>query len=389
MTRRAVIVGAGIGGLAAGLALRRAGWQVRILEKSTSPRELGFALSLAPNAVLALRELGIADEVVAASAAVGAIEVRGDGGRPLRRFDVAAAVGQVPSVFALREVLHGALLAATDPHALALDSAVIDIRFTRSGAALVLADGRIEEGTVVIGADGVGSVVRRRLHPDEAPPRPSGYVAVRGVAYGQAPHLGGLTGVAYLAHGIEAAAFEAGSNAVYWYMSLLARHTPEPHADPHVIATRAAAGLDATIQTIVNATTATDIRLDTLLMRAPIADWGRGAVTLLGDAAHPVLPHTGQGAAQALEDAVALGLALAPPGDAAAALRRYERVRAARTRTLVLRGPRIAAFTTTRNPFLKALRTTVIRFAPAGRLASAFLLAKRRDPHRELRTQSI
>lgn len=336
--------------------------------------------------MLALRELGVADSVMARSAIARAMDVRGDNGRSLKRFDVAAAVGTVPSVFALREALHGALLAATDPASLVLDTAATDLRFGPSGPALVLSNNCTVSGDVLVGADGVGSILRRRLRPDEAPPRPSGYVAVRGVAYGQARHLGALSGVAYLARGIEAAVFEAGSDAVYWYMSLPARDVPDVTADPLEVATRAAVRLDGTFRAVVEATTVSDSRLDTLLVRAPIADWGRGAVTLLGDAAHPLLPHTGQGAAQALEDAVALGLALAPAGDVAAALRRYERVRSARTRRLVLRGPRIAAFTTTHNPVICALRSTLIRLAPANRLASAFLLAERLDPHAELRS---
>lgn len=385
MTRRAAIVGAGIGGLAAGLALRRAGWQVRIFEKSASPRELGFALSLAPNAVIALRELGVADAVVAASAPLGGIEVRTDGGHPIRRFDIAAVVGQVPSVFALREVLHGTLLKATDPDTLALGVPAAGVALAPPGAVLTFADGSTWEGDVVVGADGVGSVIRRQLHPAEPPPRPSGYVAVRGVAYGQARQLGDLSGAAYLVRGIEAATLKAGTDAIYWFMSLLASEAGDAPSDPRELAARFAGRFDAPFRAIVDATSAADVRFDRLLLRPPIDDWGRGAITLLGDAAHPMLPHTGQGAAQALEDAVALGLALAPRGHVSAALRRYERVRAARTKKLVVRGPRIASITTTHNPVIRLLRTVALRLVPAGHFTSTFLLAERHDPHAPLR----
>ena len=106
------------------------------------------------------------------------------------------------------------------------------------------------------------------------------------------------------------------------------------------------------------------MRLDELFAREPLTTWGDGPVTLLGDAAHPMLPHTGQGAAQALEDAVELGRALAAPGDPIAALRAYERVRGPKTRKMVKMGPRIARVTTTRNPVLGALRNSAIRLIP-------------------------
>ena len=116
-----------------------------------------------------------------------------------------------------------------------------------------------------------------------------------------------------------------------------------------------------------------------------IAQWGAGPVTLLGDAAHPMLPHTGQGAAQAIEDAVALGVVLADAADVPGALRRYEQVRAARANRLVVRGRRAAWATTTRSPAVVGLRTALIRLVPARRMAALFMLADGRDPHRELR----
>ena len=88
--RSALIVGAGIGGLAAGLALKRAGWQVRIFERAANPRELGFALLLAPNAIAALEELGVAAPIVAGGATPTSAEVRRPDGRVLRRLDVTA-----------------------------------------------------------------------------------------------------------------------------------------------------------------------------------------------------------------------------------------------------------------------------------------------------------
>src|SRR6266850_2143166 len=113
--RCALIVGAGIGGLAAAVALRRAGWQVRIFERAASPRELGFALNLAPNAMAALETLGLAERVTAEGDVTGDAEIRATDGRTLRRINIASehrARMRPPSVVALRAPLHGALLSA-------------------------------------------------------------------------------------------------------------------------------------------------------------------------------------------------------------------------------------------------------------------------------------
>jgi 2-polyprenyl-6-methoxyphenol hydroxylase-like FAD-dependent oxidoreductase len=180
----------------------------------------------------------------------------------------------------------------------------------------------------------------------------------------------------------------AGKDAVYWYLSLIADDVPVEKRTAGALVEMCAARLDATFRRVVEATPAGDIRVDELYARDPMEHWGRGPVTLLGDAAHPMLPHTGQGAAQAIEDAVALGLVLAPAGNVPDALRRYERVRAARTRSVMRRGPRIARMTTTRSALIGSARSAFFKMAPMKLMAAAFLLAPPRDPHRALRSRA-
>src|SRR6187549_1519991 len=175
----ALIVGAGIGGLAAGVALQRAGWQVRIHERAASPRELGFALALAPNAIAALDELGLSRAVVAAGVAATRFEVRRADGRLMRRF---SAPPGGAGVIALRAALHGTLLKTVGEQSLTCSSEVVGFSQDATTARLTLRDGRIDTGDLLVGADGVGSVIRKQLHPQEPPPMPSGFYAVRGLA---------------------------------------------------------------------------------------------------------------------------------------------------------------------------------------------------------------
>ena len=379
--RDAIVVGAGIGGLAAAVALRRAGWQVRIYERATHARELGFGLLLAPNALAAVRELGVAADLAGARVSDGPMEIRRISGARIRRFNRLLGGG---SVVSLRSELHRALFDAVADTPVLFEREAATVADEPSGVTLHLRDGRRDTATVLIGADGVDSAVRRVLHPHETPAQASGYTAVRGVAYGATRHLGDLQAVAYLDDGMEVAAVRAGArgDAVYWYMSRLTMDVPS-HATAAALVEDLASRCDPVLGNILAATQGDDMRLDVLLRRDPLRTWGRGRITLLGDAAHPVLPHTGQGAAQALEDAVALGLALDGRRPIAGALRLYEQVRGSRTRRFVAMGPRIAGVTTTHSRFVDACRTALIRLVPEALAARASYGSA--DPHRALR----
>jgi 2-polyprenyl-6-methoxyphenol hydroxylase-like FAD-dependent oxidoreductase len=373
--RTALIVGAGIGGLAAGIALRRSGWHVRIFERAASVRELGFALLLAPNAISALRRLGLADIVIAEGARVTGAEIRRMDGTVLRAFDATNVLHLLPepAVVVLRPVLHGALLEAIGGDALVLGKGAIGFERSDANVLLKLTDGSTVHGNVVIGADGIGSTIRRVLHPDEPPLRPSGLFALRGVVHGIQHELGELSGLQYFGRGTEAGVAKAGEKSVYWYLSMPADYVRRGSLEPMEVANRVSAGFDKRFQTIVRVTRPEDIRLDELFDRDPMRVWGKGCVTLLGDAAHPMLPHAGQGAAQALEDAVTLGRSLEFAENNEAALRRYEQLRFARTQKVVLTARRNARLASVRSAIGCWFRDVGIRLVPSAIIAKAYV----------------
>ena len=361
----ALIVGAGIGGLAAGIALRRASWGIRIFERAEAPRELGFGVGVAPNAMAVLRELGVGDAVLPHMVFPTSGEFRRVDGGVLRRFsgDPASIQRLNPPGLIMRPALHGALLAPVQD-AVRVSSEAVGVESDGRRVHLRLANGDIETGDVLIGADGINSTIRAHLHPGEPPPRPSGYLALRG-ASPAVDQLRGLKAIWYFGRGVESGIVQAGPQSIYWFLSLLAADDRDLPRDPHAILRRWAPRFDDQFRAVTGATPPELLRVDDLIERDPLTVWGSGRVTLLGDAAHPMLPFTGQGAAQALEDAAGLGRALRGTVDPDAALRRYEQVRAARTKSIVVSGPRIGRMTTTRNPVAGLVRNAMLRSVPA------------------------
>ena len=279
-------------------------------------------------------------------------------------------------VVALRPALHGALLDAVGLDAMALGNEAAGFSVNGPQVTLRLANGETAEGDLLVGADGAGSIVRAALHPAEPPPRPADIVAVRGAVHGAIHHLKDLSAVYYLGPGVESVIVRASDTGIYWFLSLARELVPDGMRDPASILARLSPRFDTTFRAITSATD--DLRCDELVDRDPIPFWGRDVVTLLGDAAHPLLPHTGQGAAQAMVDAVALGKALSGGAEVEPALRAYEHERRQKTATLLGQGRRTARLMRMMNPVGCYLREVVVRLIPVKPMVKLIVTINRR-----------
>ena len=388
MARRAIIVGAGIGGLSAGIALRTAGWDVRIFERSNALRELGFGVGLAPNAIAALRDLGLGDTIVARGFEPTRGEVRRMNGTVLKRAAIPRGILGGPFVVAMRPALYGALL-----DAVGVDTVTAGIEatgFTVHGdrVTLSLANGTSVDADLLVGADGVRSNIRRQLHPSEPPPRPSRIVSVRGAIDGAATHLGNADAIYYLGPGTESAFIRASATGIYWFLAVAEELVPPDvrrladTVTSRVVAAKAvlahlAPRFDDTFRAITSATS--DFHYDGVLVdRDPLPTWGTGVVTLIGDAAHPMLPHTGQGAAQAIVDAVTLGKMLSGDTNVERTLRAFEAERQPKTAALVGQGRRTARFMRIRNPIVCYAREIALRAVPVKSIMKLYVRVNRR-----------
>lgn len=369
--RTATIVGAGIGGLATALALGRAGYDVEVLERATSIDGGGAGLALAPNAVHALRALGVADEVVAGATVLGSTVLRSARGRDLSRVrtdEVAERCG-APAIGVTRAALVEVLATALGPGVVRLGQEVADPRDLRLG--------------LVVGADGIGSVVRRSWWPDRWP-RYAGYTAWRALVQDQdcGPSR---TATETWGSGERFGMVPVGRGELYVYATASMPPQQAIPDDMSELRRRFSSWHDPIPQVLDRLAGATILRHDVSELAAPPSlhlCTGQRVVALVGDAGHAMQPNLGQGAGTALEDAVELAYWLGS-GPIEQALARYSASRLSRVGPMTRRSRQVGRIAQLRSPALAAVRNAAFRAAPdrAGHTA-AVAVAGWRPPAR-------
>jgi salicylate hydroxylase len=333
------VVGGGIGGLATALGLLRAGFDVRVYEQTRTLSQVGAGIQLAPNCTRLLRALGVLPAVERVAFAPAAIEFRRwDDGRLLSETLLGAGIATTygaPYLHVHRADLVTVLADAVTADRIETGRRCVEVTHDGAGAHLRFADGGTVRADVVVGADGIHSVVREALLGREDP-RFTGYVAYRGLVPAERVAALSLEPRCTVRMG-------PGAHFVHYFISGGRLHnvvcvieetswTRESWTDPGDPAQLRAAFADwhPVVGAIIDA-------LDeplrwALFDRPPLPRWSSGPITLLGDACHPMLPYGAQGAAQAIEDAAVLTACLsgADGRDLPAALVRYETLRRGR-----------------------------------------------------------
>jgi salicylate hydroxylase len=332
----AAVVGGGIGGLATAAALTRAGIQVSVYEQAAELGEVGAGVLIGPNSVRLLHRLGLAEAIDEAGGWVGegSAYYRHDGTR------VAPVMTTDSSGWAAMYGMHRADLIDVLRHAVADDRIhpghrAVSFEQDADRARVVFENGVVAEADVVIAADGIHSAMRRFVTEPTAPVF-SGQISYRGVLdTARVPWWPARIFQVWMGEGKHVIVFPVRAGRMLNFVCFVPadeamRESWSAPGDPEAL--RAAfEGFAAPVTSLLR-------QVDStfwwgLYDRGPLADWTRGRLALLGDAAHPMLPHLGQGANQSIEDAFALAAVLrdASPSDVPAALRRYAQVRRRRT----------------------------------------------------------
>jgi 2-polyprenyl-6-methoxyphenol hydroxylase-like FAD-dependent oxidoreductase len=364
LTPTVAIAGAGIGGLTLAIALRRRGVPVTVLERAPELRPIGAGLGLGPNAIAALERLGLRSAIGKAGAAINRSAILDERGRLLGpEMDVGRLAQEIgaPQMALHRGRLHDALLESLGPNVVRLGIAVAS--FERRGDRMVVrgASGETIECDLLVGADGLHSAVRAQLVADGAP-RYAGYTSWRGVtASGSVEPPPRMT--ESWGRGERFGIVDIGFREIYWFA---VANAPPGGVDGDVkreVSSRFGDWHEP-IAEIIAATPAERIVRTDICDRSPIDCWHQGQVVLLGDAAHPMTPNLGQGACQAIEDAVVLDQCLAKESAIEAALLRYEARRRARANSMVLASRRVGVVAQWQNPVAVWLRSIGMRLTP-------------------------
>jgi 2-polyprenyl-6-methoxyphenol hydroxylase-like FAD-dependent oxidoreductase len=376
-----LIVGAGIGGLTAGVALRRAGFEIEVFERADAIREVGAGLTVQSNAVKALAELDLAAALDAVGARITTTRIGNAGGTTLAGVPFARieAVTGFPAYGVHRAALQKLLHDALGHERVRLSSRATAFRSTAGRVTLELEGGRTAEGDALVGADGIRSAVRAQLLRD-GEPRYAGYTCWRGVT-----ERAGLVppGIAFeiWGRGARFGGVVLGDGKFYWFAPVNAPPAgrDEPGETRRTLE-RHYAGWASPVPEILAATPEPAIFRSDIIDRPFAERWGEGPVTLLGDAAHPTTPNLGQGACQAIEDAVVLARALAKAPDLERGLRHYEDLRRERTRKVVEWSWRFGRMGQIENGVARALRDLATRLTPTAFHVRQLLWAQRFDP---------
>lgn len=362
-TEPVIIIGAGIGGLATALALKRTGIEARIFERAETLQEVGAGLTLWANAVKVLQKLGLEDIIRTAYnlAGGGIYSWQGERLSSISAAKLKRRFGAT-NLVVHRADLQAALCAAIGPEMITLNSQCYDFQQDTDGVTVTFTDGTQVRGSALIGADGMHSMVRAKMFGKERP-RYAGYTAWRGVA--SPPAINMQVGE-YWGCGVRFGLLPLTQERFYWFAT---RNAREGEQDGLAGRKQDVISLFThwyvSVPAIIEATPESAILRNDIYDRPPLSHWTQGRVTLLGDAAHPMTPNMGQGACQVLEDALVLAQCLGQTTNICVALQLYQAMRIPRTTQIVKQSWNLGRIAQWKNPLLCKLRDTGLRWTPS------------------------
>lgn len=356
---KVIIIGGGIGGAATALALSQAGLDPIVYERTKALREVGAGIALWANATHILKKLGLLEAAIRVGHLTTDYQFNSQHGKEL--VNVAIDGFELPVVGIHRAELHQLLWRNVPSEKFILDENFERFEQQQNQVHAYFSSGLKAEGDALIGADGLRSCVRAALFGD-IPPTYRNFKTWRGLtdhvpnAYRPGyiqEFLGGGKGFGFMMLGKE---------KMYWYAAATA---PEGQPDATIGRKKELEMLYQdwfpAIPELIAATDETQILTTDLYDRSPTQPWSQQNVTLLGDAAHPMLPTMGQGACTALEDAYVIAQCLQAQPAPSLAFQQYETLRFPRTKAIVEESLRSGKMGELSNPLAVGLRNTFMK----------------------------
>jgi 2-polyprenyl-6-methoxyphenol hydroxylase-like FAD-dependent oxidoreductase len=356
------IIGGGIGGIAAAVALHRSGIKATVYEKARELREAGAGMMLWPNATRVLKELGLLDRVAAVSGPNEHFLIRSSAGAIL--MDIGLGRFDVPALCTRRSDLLDAMISALPAECIRLghDFQYFDSR--KSSVGVHFSGGARAEHDFVIGADGIRSRVRSQLLGVHEPIY-RGYTVWRGLARLAGSVPTGSNSESW-GRGKRFGILNTGGDRFTWYATANTDpdHADSPEGRQHELL-RMFSGWHEPVEHLIAGSGEGAILKNGAYDLAALKRWGQGRVMLLGDAAHPCTPNLGLGGCLALEDALVLAKSFCKEAAPELALRRYEALRRSRTRHVQQRSLLMGNIGQSENRIVAGGRRMVTSILPA------------------------
>ena len=352
---RIAIVGGGIGGLTAALALKHFGFQSEVFEQAPALLDVGAAIAIWPNAMRVLERLQLSEKILEKAGVMEKIEWRDQNGFLINRVSIPTAVA-LP-----RADLQSTLLHALPAESVHLDEALVSYKQQGDKLVAQFAHGDSVDADILIGADGIHSDVRLQFIKDGEPVY-RGYTVWRGISPIVPHEIPTSTAIELHGRGKRFGIGPVGLGRIGWWATANTDST-----DLSSLFT----GWYRPVLELIEATPKTSVLKTRALDREPTINWGSGRMTLLGDAIHPTTPNLGQGGCLAMEDAFVLARCFAKYGAVEETLRTYERLRYKRTAALTRYSRYYGAVGQWENVWARGLRKTALALVPesiAGRL---------------------
>lgn len=369
-----IIIGGGIGGLCTALMLQRNGFRTELYESSSSIRAIGAGLGVGSNAFRALNEAGVGKRLEEKGNRLDCMIFQNQHGKVLNQLDFTVLAREFGlSNFTIhRADLHSILYEAISPGVIHLKKKCIDFVQDEEMVTVTFEDGSKASGELVIAADGIHSMFRTRLVPNSLP-RYAGYTCWRGVVKSDDPKIHSQT--AYELWGKEGrfGIVPLKDGQVYWFACVNAkfRDMDYQNLSPRDVA-HIFRAFPKHVVKLIESTKEDALFHHDMLDIKPLKKFTYGRVVLLGDAAHATTPNMGQGAGQAMEDAIVLSKSLKGSKSLSEAFQHYEKARVKRTEKIITMSRQIGEAAQLENPIAIKIRNAIFQAIPSSILIKRF-----------------
>lgn len=347
------IIGGGIGGLTATLALQQSGFQVDVFEQAPALHDVGAAIAIWPNAMRILQRLNLSAAIIEKAGVMEEIRWVDERGWLINRVSIADP--KCPAVALHRADLQSTLVRALSPSSIHLGHELTDQTQRGDKMIATFANGHTIETDFLIGADGIHSRVREQFLND-GPPVDRGYIVWRGISPAIPTSIPPATAIEYHGRGKRFGLGPVGHGRLGWWASA---NTPNTHELPQLFA-----GWHRLVLELIEATPPSAILKTVASDRPSTRVWGRGRMTMLGDAIHPTTPNLGQGGCLAMEDARVLAKCFEKYGVVEEALRNYEQRRYKRTAAVTKYSRYYGSVGQWENVCARGIRKTALALVP-------------------------